>query len=619
MKSYIKGYIKLFVTGIACTALLSGCGDSWFEKDPQTILTDDQVWNDPALIKSQLANIYSRLPQLHGDFNTGGMTETDDAMYSGTMDQNWRNELQYGDDYARYWDYGLIRDINMSIEKLDKFSTELGDSEKGLFTAEFRFLRAFVYFEMVKRMGGVPLITTTLEYDFSGDPSYLQHPRATEAAIYDFIYQEVQEIKGALSANNGSQTRANTYTALALQSRAMLYAGSIAKYNSLLTPTVVTQGGEVGIPAGKAADYYKKSLEASKAIIAGPYQLYNANADKGKNFYELFMTKTGNTEIIFAKDYKAPTKVHRFAYDNIVRHLTEDNESSSTISPSLSLVESFDYLDGTPGALHYKDANGNYRVYDKVSDIFANKDGRLYGTIVYPGTQFKSMDVDIQAGVALWNESTGTYELSINPSLGSNYEDGQTWTGLDGPKDNAPDVSNTGFYIRKFVSEASAASSRGTAAENWWPWFRLGEIYLNAAEAAFELGEGNAASYINTLRERAGFPANSIQQLTLEKIQNERRVELAFEDHRYYDMKRWRIADKKWDGTPNDNTVVYGLYPYRIAKARPGTADLNKFIFDKATLTRFRRPRLFRLANYYSSIDQAVINNNPTIVKNPFQ
>lgn len=605
--------------GAAFASLLSSCGDSWFERDPQTILTDGQVWNDPALIKSQLANIYNRLPQLHGDFNTGGMTEVDDAMYSGTMDQNYRNELQYGDDYGRWWDYGLIRDINMSIEKIEKYSTELKDDQRSLYKAEFRFLRAFIYFELVKRMGGVPLITTTLEYDFSGDPSYLQNPRAKEHEIYDFIYTETEEIKNLLAANNGSQTRANTYTALALQSRAMLYAGSIAKYNNLLTPTVVTEGGEVGIPASMANGYYEKSLTASKAILAGPYELFNADADKGKNFYQLFMNKTGNKEIIFAKDYQAPTKVHRFAYDNIVRHLTEDNESSSTISPSLSLVESFDYLDGSKGTLHYKDANGNYIVYDNASDIFANKDGRLFGTVVYPGTQFRNMDVDIQAGVAIWNEATGTYDLSVNPNLGSNYEDGETWTGLDGPKDNAPDVSNTGFYIRKFVSDASAASTRGTSAENWWPWFRLGEIYLNATEAAFELGEPNPESYINTLRERAGFPANSIDHLTMEKIQNERRVELAFEDHRYMDLKRWRIADKTWDGTYTDNTIVYGLYPYRVAKAKPGSSDKDKFIFDKATLTRFKRPRLFRLANYYSSIDQGVINDNPTIVKNPFQ
>lgn len=92
--------------------------------------------------------------------------------------------------------------------------------------------------------------------------------------------------------------------------------------------------------------------------------------------------------------------------------------------------------------------------------------------------------MEIQAGVAIWRD--GHYELSVNPQLGSNYDDGGVWTGLDGPKDNTPDVSNTGFYIRKFVSEGAGASARGVSADNWWPWFRLGEIYLNAAEAALD-------------------------------------------------------------------------------------------------------------------------------------
>lgn len=108
-------YIKMFLVGTVLMSTLTSCGDNWFDRDPKTILTDQQVWNDPQLIKSQLANIYNRLPQLHGDFNTGGMTETDDAMYTGTMDQNYRNEIQYASDYGRYWDYGLIRDINICL------------------------------------------------------------------------------------------------------------------------------------------------------------------------------------------------------------------------------------------------------------------------------------------------------------------------------------------------------------------------------------------------------------------------------------------------------------------------------------------------------------------------
>lgn len=618
-----KNSIKLLIIGTAFASVLSGCGDGWFERDPKNILTNEQVWNDPNMVKSQLANLYNRITHLHGDFNTGGMTEIDDAMWCGALDGNGRNNFQYGNDYGRLWDYGLMRDINMSIENLETYGTELTEEEKSLFKAEFRFIRAYIYFDMVRRMGGVPLITSTLEYDYSGDPSYLQHPRAKEHEVYDFVYSECEAVKNDLKANAGSQTRANYFTALALESRAMLYAASIAKYNALYTPTLVTDGGEVGIPASMADDYYRKSLAASKEIIKdGGYDLYNKNADKGVNFYKLFMDKEKNPEIIWAKDYKNPVKVHSFGFDNVIQHLKEDNENSSCIGPSLGLVEAFDYLDGTPGKLKYMDENNNYKVFDNPADLFANKDARLYGTVIYPGTKYRGSDVDIQAGVAVWNDEKQDYDLLSDPTLGSTYTDGKTYVGQDGPLDGAQNVSNTGFYIRKYISEEVGFTLRNYE-ENWWPWFRLGEIYLNAAEVSFELGDEDpgALFYINKLRERAGFPANSLTSLTLEKIQNERRVEMAFEDQRYFDLKRWRIADDVWDGDESENStaVVYGLYPYRIAKAKPGTNDTDKYIFVKHRSSRFILARMFRMSNYYSSIADDVINNNPLIVKNPLQ
>jgi hypothetical protein len=153
----------------------------------------------------------------------------------------------------------------------------------------------------------------------------------------------------------------------------------------------------------------------------------------------------------------------------------------------------------------------------------------------------------------------------------------------------------------------------------WWVRFRLGEVLLNASEAAFELGQtADALTYVNRVRERAGFPANSLTTLTLARLQNERRVELAFEDHRVWDLKRWRIAHELWNGsTSNPNAMMYALYPYRVI--RPGDPRDGKYIFMKMIAPRFRAPRLFQLGNYYSSIDQAVINNNPKIVRNPFQ
>lgn len=601
---------------VVFSGLFASCNeDAWLQRSPKDRITDDQLWNDQNMILGLLANFYDRLPQLAGVFNTGSMVQFDDAMWSGHMDQNSRNDMIYGDDYGRYWDYTFIRDINLSLENMDKYSDKLTDNQKKQFNAELRFIRAYVYFEMVKRMGGVPLITTQLIYSGNGDPSPLQVPRAKESEVYDFIYDEIQAIKDNFNATAGSRTRANKYVALALQSRAMLYAGSIAKYNSLMSAPISTPGGEVGIPAEKATDYYQKSLAASKEIIANPeYKLSDPTGSKGEGFYKSFMTKS-EKEVIFAKDFMTG-KVHSFTYDNVVRSFRTDIEGSSMIAPSLSLVESFDYLDGTQGTLHDKDADGNYITYASLKDIFANKDARLYGSVVYPGSSFRSQPVDIQAGVATWENDS--YKFKVG-SMGSVYTDGKTLTGFDGPRDNDQYVSNTGFYLRKFVSENPQDGVRPSLATNWWTWFRLGEIYLNAAEAAFELNDPSALGYVNTLREKhGGFPANSLSSLTIDKIRNERRVELAFEDHRYFDLKRWRIADKVWNGNENDpNAVVYGLYPYRIY--RPGHPDDGKFIFERARSTRFKRARYFRMINYYSTIAQDVLNNNPKIVKNPFQ
>ncbi|MDR0766526.1 MAG: RagB/SusD family nutrient uptake outer membrane protein [Odoribacteraceae bacterium] len=599
---------------VACL-LLTACGDSWLEREPKNIVTEEQVWNDSKQILSLLANYYDRMPTFVGLFNTGGMTDFDDAVWAGHFDNNYHNNrATYPDDLGRYWDYALVRDINLALENIEAYSKQLTDTEKTRFINELRFIRVYVYFELVKRMGGVPLITTQLIYNFDGDPTPLQQPRAKEADIYDFIATEIDQIKDNLG-NEGSRTRANKYTALALKSRAMLYAASIAKYG-VATPDVTLPGGEVGIPATRANEYYQASLAASTEIISnGDYRLYEDNPDKGQNFYDLFMKKTGNPEIIFAKDYSASKgKKHGFAYDNIIRVAREDNLSSSNAVPTLNLVECFDYLDGSSGKLRDKDAGGQYIAYERLSDIFANKDARLHGTIVYPGTSFRGIDAQIQAGVAIWNGSG--YDFQESNDLASTYTDGGVYTGASGPQRNVQEVGSTGFYLRKLVSDVSMASTRGVGSENWWPWFRLGEIYLNAAEAAFELNLPAARDYINTLREKhGGFAPGSVTTLTTEIIRNERRVELAFEDHRFFDLKRWRVAHEAWNGQTSSPTAqLQALYPYRVI----GGPDNGKYIFERINMNfRGLVPRYFQRKNYYSSISQTVINNNPKIIPNP--
>src|SRR5215210_7120243 len=255
-----KTYLNYSI--ILCLALFS-CKKDWLQRESKSLILEEQVWNDPKQITSLLANYYDRLPTDMGlqdvnDLNPDNtprdgrlaqwrnMADYDDAMWSGQSNQDARNNLPtYATNRWFLWNYSLIRDINKAIEGIQQFGTTLDTLQKTQFIAELRFLRAFNYFELVKRMGGVPLITKQLIYDYSGNASSLRQPRAKEAEVYDFIASELDAIKNDLGNVNissnppaASNSRATKYVAMALKSRAMLYAGSIAKYNALLTPSL---------------------------------------------------------------------------------------------------------------------------------------------------------------------------------------------------------------------------------------------------------------------------------------------------------------------------------------------------------------------------------------------
>lgn len=617
MKSIFK-FILICIFSLQFT----GCGEKWLEEPySTTIVADDKVWNDETMIISLLADYYYRMPSNYNLASSNNMAQLDEASHS---DGTYMDLPTYSWNTWAFYDYTLIRDLNFSLEGLEEHSTFLTDVKKAAYNAEFRFLRAWLYFEMVKRMGGVPLITTQLIYDFGGDPSYLQKPRSTEEAVYDFIASECDAIKDKIG-NEKSHDRANKYTVLALKCRAMLYAASIAKYNNLMPVPITTSGGEVGIPASRANEYYQAALDAAKEIInAGKYALWRGNANPKVNFYEAFSQQTDNSDYILNISYNKTTRRSNFPYNNIAKSVREDNLSGSKINPSLNLVEAFEYIDGSPGDLKGVGdgtvaGQANWIFYDNIDDIFLNKDPRLYGTVLYPGNIFKGTDVEIQAGVYEWD---GTKYVRIESEVfGSIHTDGGLLTGRGGPMRAAVEVTNNGFYIKKFMDETYLNSNRRESNFVKWPLFRYGEVLLNAGEAAFELGGAEniafALTCFNEIRDRAGMPDFDATTLTFDKIVNERRVELAFEDHRLWDLKRWRLAHILFDGSSsNPNAILYALYPYRVV--HPGSPNDGKFVFDKFVCPKFRSPRFFQLGNYYSEIPQSVLDNNELIVKNPF-
>jgi starch-binding outer membrane protein, SusD/RagB family len=629
-----KTYLLIYSTALL---LAAGCkkDSDFLNVQPTSILTNEQAFSDPAQVLSILADLYNRQLDFSGlDNGWASFADFSESFPSenGSANIVQRNEWGFGE--WGNWDYGYIRDLNLFIERAT-VAKALSETDRTRFLAEARFLRANFYFEMTKRMGGVPLITESLLYDFSGDPTYLQHPRAKESELYDFVISEAEAIKNNLPVNPNEKSRVTKAAVLAMESRAALYAGSIAKYGAN-TPQVTLPGLEVSIPASMATGYYTKALNAAKEIIngsAGTYALYNKKPDLSENFANIFLDKNNNSESIWVEDFKLKSgKVNGFTVSTQPRYGAEEEEGGR-INPSLNLVEAFEKLDNTFAPIPATDASGNPLYYTNQLDIFAGRDARLGGTVILPGSAFKGRLVDIWAGYQLADGSILTGDdRGAQKTLPGQSSPVQV-VGFDGPVSAKEFTAQTGFYLRKYVDPTPGAGSRGTNSEIPFIRYRYAEVLLNAAEAAFELGQpGEAAGYLNQVRTRAGFTIPLIAtDITFDRIVHERRVELAFEGHILFDLKRWRLAHVVWDGnkmTVTDllsnigtatkrSTQPYGLLPYRLYD--PASPNNGKWLYKISLPTLVTGANRFRLGNYYSFIDDNIRANNPKIVRQPNQ
>jgi hypothetical protein len=604
---------NIFIAFALVLFALTSCSE-FLEREPDTILSDDQVFGDEVMIKSVLSNFYGRI--------TWGQHIDDSYSYT-ILDEASRSESGpdtrqgFEDNRWRVYDYTLMRNLNQFLKGVRETDVLDADTQKML-EGEARFIRAWLYFNMARGMGGMPIIgDEVFEYSPGMDITTLQYPRSTEAEIYNYIISECEAIKNFLPENPSiNAARATKWAALMLKARAAVYAGSIANYNNKMPNPIKTPGGEVGIDANLAQGYYQTALSAAEEVInSGKYELQlNKPDDRGRNFYEALSVKENNKEVIWARDYKYPGQTNGFTQINIPASHAEDIDRAYA-GPILNLVEDFEYINDRDGEIKIRDNEGNYIFYDRAEDAFANKDPRLWGTVIYPGAIFKGSPVVLQAGQKYFENG----EWHVRTSTpGSTDENDILITSINGPnQSNDQYVNKSGFFFRKFLDETPSASTRGRRSEMWFPRFRFAEAVMIASEAAFELGHADKAlTYLNMVRERAGI--QPLTSMTFDDIVQERRVEFAFEDHRYWDLKRWRIADKVWNGIQDDpNAQQWGLFPYLVND--PGNPNHGKWVFDKIKIHMSPFPRDFQMRNYYNFIDQGWINNNPKLVKNPYQ
>lgn len=499
-------------------------------------------------VQSLLNAIYSDIPD--GTLYIGGAammaSATDEAEFtsetnavqsfnSGSWNAINNPDLVWGNYYRgiRKVNQFLVSTgkINLDPWKLDPspsaqsvYTTNLASIKR--WTYEARFLRAYFYFELVKRYGGVPIINNALSVD--DDFSNIQRSSLNECL--QFITAECDSAAAKLPLNASTPPyvvandlgRVTKLTALALKSRVLLYAAS-ELFNNPTWAGGYANIALISLPAGDRAARWKAASDAAKAVI-------DASAIPTLGAYKSLFNTFNNAEIIFTRSNGASNQFER---NNSPIGF---NLGQSGNTPSQDLVDAYEVKVSATSAVKF-----NWNDPEMAANPYANRDPRLALTIATNNTSF---------GTPARNLQIFTGGLDAKPII---------------------NATKTGYYLRKYQIESLNLLNGNTGVHSWIV-FRYPEIYLNFAEALNEWSPGNAdiKKYIDIVRTRTGIampplPADLSQAETRERIRNEKRIEFAFEDHRFWDVRRW-MQGPNYLGKPlmgveiirnSDNTFKY--------------------------------------------------------------
>lgn len=645
---------------------LSGC-NAFLELEPLDKVSPDQLLETEGGVKALLANIYTMIPMEDFNYrpNAGfnqrgydGVNETTNLAF--LTDEATRSDGGVGIGYEgfNYWPYGDIRQVNIFMQNVEKAkeagTISVADADR--MTGEAHFARAYMYYGLVKRYGGVPLIDKVQDDDYAdGGPGAVAVPRSTELDTWKFVLNECTLAAATLpDATSGSDLyRVTKWAAYALKSRVALHAASVAKYWNLapLAGEAVTQKLVGGMTSADADAFYKECIEASKFLIENSgkslYKPAPATVkEAASNFQALFLNDQ-NEEVIFSKAYLNGTtntnQGHSYAQFNILPQVNPGALKYGRFNPMLEIVDLFeDYTDDGTGksAKIVTRTDGNedayipnfhnmnnasvvntlmsvpFVKYNDLYEPFANKDARLLASVVVPGSSYAGTEIIIQGGFIKDNNSYVAYSNESTQKNGTTYyalgAEGETmFSGFNNV--NSGEDANwtaTGFGVRKYMPEGESMSPDRLSSTTSYIDMRLAEVYLNYAEAVVENGSGFgdkelAENYLNALRRRAGHTDRI--SLTLENVLKERRVEMAFEGKRFWDMNRRREFHTEFSNN-------------RIRKALVPMLDLRgaepKYVFARVNYfgDETRGGRTFQNINYYRGIPNIATNG---LVQNP--
>ncbi len=561
---------------IAAMTAISLVGCSKIEDGPLERITENYAF-DPTdkngfYAEQFLNNIYSILP--NGYNRIGGDlldAATDDAMPSqvgGSIERFTTSSLTALSNPDDQWgkNYAGIRKVNIFLANIDVVPVP---AKIPFWKAEARFLRAMFYFELVKRYGGVPLVGDVV-LDAETPENF---KRSSFEDCINYIVSECDAIKNAVKPDPLAASdygRISNGVVLALKARTLLYAAS-PLYN----------GGNIGGSAeqklyqGYASfdkERWNKAAQAAQDLIAtGKFKI------DGVAYNNVFIVRK-NDEVILG----------------YLRNNSSDLETSNgpigyalasangRTSPTQDLVDAFGTIKGLPITADIK-SSSNTTGYD-AANPYANRDPRLASTVLYNGVTWLSRPLQ-------------TYE-----------------GGLDKPNKNTTQTK-TSYYLRKHLGNFATATLYSAQPHNF-PIFRYAEVMLNYAEAQNEyLASPDASVYkvLQDIRKRAGIAAGTTpgylyglkssgmtQAEMRDAIRNERRIEMAFEEQRFWDLRRWKIAETAL------NTNLNGM----IITRDPATSALTyqKAVAGKIT---FANPKM-----YFYPIPYSELTKNTNLIQN---
>jgi starch-binding outer membrane protein, SusD/RagB family len=549
------GYSKFVLVAslLLIAAFFSSCDFNVLDTTPTDSYTDEVIWDDEALVEAFANYAYRMLPV--GFARTGRILPYSYMIDEANSRDSWSsigtiimgnhgpsysgpmNVWEDSNDRPGYW-----TPINQANEFLEK----IGDSTinpdiADRIAAEMRVVRAYAYFRLISHYGGVPLITSTFALDDD-----FRVTRDSYDDVMNFVISELDAAMNSLpfeydSANKGRLTRG---AAMAIKARALLYAAS-----PLNNPENNMQKWEA-------------ARDAAKAVIdLNQYGLFDD--------YQVLFTEAGgyNEEVIWGR----PTNVVVDSEFLVERFLFPNGWAGfGHVHPIQNLIDDFETVNG----LLPKDDPD----YDP-QNPYVDRDPRFYATILYDGAPFKERTIE-----------------TFMPG------------GLDTPDgiESAWNSTETSYYVRKFVDESKCGctSSADGSSSPTWLRYRYAEVLLNYAEASFMLGdEATAREYVNMVRSRPSVnmpPVTESGEALWDRIVNERRIELVFESHRFFDVRRWKIAED-----------VLSQHRYRMNVHKdPGTGD-RTFTVEEY------QPANFNEWNYLAPIPQNEIDRNSMLEQNP--